>query len=218
MSSSSLPVKNMSHHGKMRSFHQRKLLLCQQKRWERMAWPCRCGIQVSSLSLRSTLPCCVDELEHPFSEPCLPVPGGCLPFLVALSLSPARQGQCPHRHSHGTPCSVSCSGLAGGTPGWPPGRPLARGTPCIQLPAALSPRPVTPGRPRLFGQLCLLSLGTAGGTGKPQGGRGPRGGVGRGLGDRAAQRPARLRRFPSPAPPAHLLPLCHSSGQTDAPK
>lgn len=87
-----------------------------------------------------------------------------------------------------------------------------------------SPRPATPGLPWVCGQPCLRSLGGWGQCGRqkhpppPPGGMGPRGGVGRGSGDRAAHRPAWLRRLPSPAPPSHLLPLRHSSGQTDAPK
>lgn len=99
---------------------------CHQKRWERVAWPCRHGIQVSSLSPRSALPFCVDELEPPSCEPCLPVPGGCLPFLPAHGIAchcpqPGKASplQAPSRTAtlSGTPCSVSCSGLAAGTPG-----------------------------------------------------------------------------------------------------
>lgn len=51
---------------------------CQQKRWQRVAWPCRHWIQVSSLSPTSALPFCADESEPPFvHHSCLSLGAAC---------------------------------------------------------------------------------------------------------------------------------------------
>lgn len=192
---------------------------CQQERQERVACPCRHGIQVSSLSPMSPSVWMKQNLLF-MDRACLSLGAACpssLPVVLPVTVpSQARQVPCkphptqPFSVAHRAPCPV----VALLAPwGWHPPLPwpaAVHGSSTTQLcPSSLSPL-------SSHGSLgssacCPWGLGTAQGTGAERR-------SGKGVGRQGSHRPARLRWFPSPAPPAHLLPLCHSSGQTDAPK
>lgn len=188
---------------------------CQQERWERVAWPCRHGIQVFSLSPMNTPPFCVDESKPPFHEPCLPWGLPALPCCPwhCLSLSPARQGKSPaspillsHSQWHTMLCVLfwpCCWHPGDGHPPlpWPA---AVHGSSTTQL--CLSSRSLLGSHGSLGSSACCpWGLGTARGAGTAPGWQRAERRSGKGVGRQGSPPPGSAVPVPLPGPTSPFI-------------